>query len=140
MGVLALALSLPAAADANADRRAHLDYILHCSGCHEMNGAGHPAIGIPDFREQVGHYLRLPEGRAYLLQVPGLINAGLADERAAAVTNYVLTQFSGASLPADFQPLSADEARRSRETRPADILTQRHKLYVDLNAMGYALK
>ena len=139
-GVLLITLALCVAADDEVERRARLDYILHCSGCHEMDGAGHPAFGIPDFRDQVGHYLRLPAGRAYLLQVPGLLNAGLSDERAAAVTNYVLSRFSGASLPVEFRIYSAEEAKRFRELRPADILAQRRRLLAQLSALGYEVK
>lgn len=105
-----------------------------------MDGSGHPEYGIPDFREQVGYFLRVPEGRAFLLQVPGLINAGLSDERRASVTNYLLRRYAGASLPADFQSYTAEEARRYLETRPADIAATRRNLHQQLNALGYALK
>ena len=133
-------IASPVATSAEAKRGSELDYVLHCSGCHYMDGSGHPEQGIPDFREQVGFFLRLPVGRAFLLQVPGLINSGLPDERRASVTNYLLRQYAGASLPADFQPYTAEEARRYLQTRPADIAATRRKLYQELNALGYALR
>ena len=116
------------------------DYVLHCSGCHSMDGSGHPEFGVPDFRGQVGYFLQLPEGRAFLMQVPGLMNAGLPDDRRAAVTNYVVTTFAGASLPAAFRPYSAEEAKRYAGERPADIAARRKQLYERLNNMGYAVK
>jgi hypothetical protein len=116
------------------------DYVLYCSGCHSMDGSGHPGFGVPDFRAQVGYFLRLPEGRAYLMQVPGLLSTGLRDERAAAVTNYVIEMFAGESLPREFVPYTAEEAKRYREGRPTDVAARRVQLYQQLNGLGYALK
>jgi hypothetical protein len=140
-GALVLAAAaLTGRADVKVFRGAEYDYVLHCSGCHSMNGSGHPEFGVPDFRDQVGYFLRLPAGRAYLMQIPGLLNAGLPDDRRAAVTNYVVTTFAGASLPPDFQPYTADEAKRFRENKPTDIAAQRRRLYEQLNGLGYAVK
>lgn len=142
--LLLAAAAMPAAADKVADeaaeRRARTDYILHCSGCHDMDGSGHPSKGIPDFRGQVGYFTALPEGRAMLMQIPGLLGAGLSDERAAAVTTWLVRQFAGDSLPPDFQPYTAEEARRYRATRPADITATRNRLYRQIAESGYDIK
>jgi len=135
---LLLWTSTAALADTGAD--VHLDYILKCSGCHSMDGSGHPDFGVPDFRNQIGYFLAVPEGRAFLMQVAGLINSGLSDERAAAVTNYIVERFAGASIPSPFQPYTAEEARRYREHRPADIAERRHALTERITAAGYPLK
>lgn len=136
----ALAAALPAAAEDAGARRARTDYILHCSGCHDMDGSGHPTKGIPDFRDQVGYFTAIPEGRALLMQIPGLLSSGLPDDRAAAVTTWLVRQFDGASLPPDFQPYTAAEARRYRETRPADITATRNRLYKQIAEAGYPVK
>lgn len=136
----ALAAALPAAADDAGARRARTDYILHCSGCHDMDGSGHPTKGIPDFRNQVGYFTAIPEGRALLMQIPGLLSSGLPDDRAAAVTTWLVRQFAGASLPADFRPYTAEEARRYRESRPADITGTRNRLYRQIAEAGYPVK
>ena len=118
------------AADTPAtDVRARNDYILHCSGCHLPDGTGNPGKGIPRFSQQVGYFLRIPEGREFLMQVPGLLSARLSDERAAAVMNYVIARYAAESLPVDFVPYTAEEAKRLRETRPANIMTKRHAVY-----------
>lgn len=119
-----------------AERRAAIDYMQHCSGCHGMDGAGSPDHGIPDFRGQIGYFPRLPEGRAFLMQVPGLLNSGLSHERRAAVTTWLVQRFAGASLAPGFLPYTADEARHYRETRPADVSAARRKLYEELLAAG----
>lgn len=123
-----------------ADKRARIDYTLHCSGCHGMDGLGKPTAGIPVFTDQVGHFLRMPEGRAFLMQVPGLLGARLPDERAAAVTTWMVRAFAGPSLPPDFVPYTAEEAKRYRESRPADVIGRRNALYRQLLEHGYAIQ
>ena len=141
--VLALCLASLAgyavAGDKNA-AKARIDYMLHCSGCHGMDGLGKPEKGIPRFADQVGHFLRVPEGRAFVMQVPGLLGVRLPDERAAAVTNWMIREFAGASLPTDFTPYSADEARRHRESRPADIIGRRDEIYRNLLQQGFVIQ
>jgi mono/diheme cytochrome c family protein len=138
--ILALLATAPVRAEDVAEKRARLDYILHCSGCHGMDGSGHPGKGIPAFPDQVGYFAALPEGRAMLMQVPGLLNSGLNDERAAAVTTWLVRQFAGKSLPADFTPYTVEEARRYRASRPADINGVRNRLYRQIVESGYVLK
>jgi mono/diheme cytochrome c family protein len=135
----ALAVS-PAAAEDGSEARARVDYLLHCSGCHMQDGAGKPARGIPRLKDQVGYFLLLPEGREFLMQVPGLLSSGMSDARAAAVTNYMIRRFAGPSLPADFAPYSAEEARQLRLARPADITAKRQQLYIRLVQMGHPVE
>lgn len=75
-----------------------------------------------------------------LMQIPGLLSSGLSDERAAAVTTWLVRQFAGPSLPADFQPYTAEEAKRYREIRPADITATRNRLYKQIADAGYPVK
>ena len=124
---------------AAGERGAYRDYVLKCSGCHNMDGSGHPEKGIPDFRGQIGYFVLLPQGRAFLMQVAGLMNSGLPDERAAAVTTYIVETFAGPSLPPDFQPYTAKEAKRYRESRPADIMYRRKALYRQITAAGFPI-
>jgi mono/diheme cytochrome c family protein len=109
-----ISLSFPAAAHA-APGLATL-YTWHCSGCHGADGRGVPAAGIPDLHD-AGAYVVLPEGRAYLAQVPGISQSHLDDATAARILNYVLARFSAASLPADFAPYTAEEIGRLRADR-----------------------
>lgn len=122
------------------DDQGHLDYVLHCSGCHRPHGYGVASGGIPPVTGQVGYFLTLPEGRAFLMQVSGLLNAGLTDERAAGVTNWMIRTFAGASMPRDFVPISAEEARRYRLARPADIGAARSAIVGKLAAAGYPIR
>jgi len=130
----------PSHAAGTFEEQGHLDYVLHCSGCHRPHGYGVASGGIPPVTGQVGYFLALPEGRAFLMQVSGLLNAGLTDERAAGVTNWMIRTFAGASMPRDFVPISAEEARRYRLARPADIAAARSAIVGKLAAAGYPIR
>jgi hypothetical protein len=129
-----------ASAENNASKRGRIDYVLHCSGCHALDGRGIEAKGIPRLRDQIGYYLTLPEGRAFIMQVPGLLSAGLSDQRAAGVMNWVIEYFAGSSMPPNFVPYTLEEARRYRLSKPADIAATRRALAKLLFAEGYPFK
>ena len=107
---------------------AHSDWVLHCVGCHTHRARGAGSGRVPDLADGIGWYLRVPGGRAYLVQVPGVNNTGLDDGRIAAVVNYVVEQFAGPSRPADFVPYTAEEVARYRAARPVDITRTRRQL------------
>jgi len=139
--ILTLCLAtVSASVIAQDDGRARIDYLLHCSGCHGQDGVGNPENGIPNLVDQIGHFQRLPEGREFVVQVPGMLSAGLPDDRAAAVANYMTRRYSGNSLPADFVPYTAEEARKARVSRPADIMAKRYAIYQKLLTMGFVIK
>ena len=68
------------------------DYVLHCSGCHQQNGAGVPNLVPP--LSGLAPFLDTLEGRAYLVRVPGVAQASLDDERLAALLNWVMSAMS----------------------------------------------
>ena len=84
-------------------RRRGEDYLLHCSGCHQADGAGVPGVVPP--LSGLAPFLATPAGRAYLVRVPGVAQAPLDDERLAALLNWVMREMSGA------QPSPAYDAR-----------------------------
>ncbi len=138
--LLLLATLLSARSFAAGAASGRVDYVLHCSGCHAFDGRGLEHKGIPALKDQIGYYLRSEEGRAFLMQVPGLLSAGMSDERAAAVTNYIVLRFAGASLPESFTPYTAAEAKRYRESRPANIPATRRALVAKLLEQGAAMR
>jgi len=114
-------------------------YVLHCAGCHAMDGSGHPAQGVPSMRGTLGRFVRVPEGRAFLVQVPGVNNAGLDDAQIAALTNWTVRQFSADTLPADWRDYTAAEVALARRARPADVTQARAELVARLRRDGVAL-
>jgi len=104
------------------------DYMVNCQGCHLPDGSGNPQRQVPAFPGQLGKFLSVPGGRAYLVQVPGSALSGLSDEALAGVLNWMLTTFSPAELPRNFQPYTALEVKQWRSSVPADIQQVREDL------------
>lgn len=121
-GVLFLVLcAAPAIADPPTD------YMLHCRGCHGPDGGGAPGAA-PSFRGQVAKFLWVPGGREYLIRVPGTAQSELSDARTAALLNWILHEFSGGELPADFVPYSEEEVARHRRPPLTDVVAARRDL------------
>jgi len=133
--LLALCLTLIRAGVAHAEMPMATLYTWHCSGCHGAAGHGVPLAGIPDLAYS-GAYLLVPQGRAYLIQVPGVSQSKLDDATAAAMLNWALARFSAANLPANFKPYSTAEIRRLRANVASDAETQRKVIVASLRKLG----
>ena len=125
-GRTCLVLLLAFAAAVQADTRA--DYLLNCGGCHLSDGSGAPG-GVPSIRDDLGRIITVAEGRGYLVRVPGSSQAQLDDAELAAVINWVLTEFNSATLPDDFEPLTAEEVQEARRDVLMDPLKFRAELW-----------
>lgn len=115
---------------------ARQNYLLHCSGCHLPDGTGSAANDVPTLHDIPGHFTRIPEGRAFLTQVPGIAYSPLSDAEAAEILNWMLYQYSENTLPADFVPFTEAEVKRLRAERPAEIFRLRDTVLVRLRKMG----
>lgn len=109
-----------------------LDYLQHCAGCHMENGAGSERNGVPDMRHSIGHFTRLPKGRAFLVQVAGVAQAPLDDGAVAALLNWMLPEFSKAEIATEFTPYTAQEINQLRATRPGDLSALREQVVSEL--------
>jgi hypothetical protein len=116
---------------ANVWSDAQQDYVLNCMGCHQVDGGGQPPA-IPNLKDRVGYYLTVPQGRAYLVQVPGAANSLLGDRELTGVLNWMVDEFAGVSRPAKFEPFAVEEVAAYRRQRPADIDALRHTLKADI--------
>ena len=123
----AVLLLVASPAVATADYSAKTNYILHCQGCHGGDGIGGVPNEVPPLLNSVGYFLRVPGGRRYLMQVPGISQAPMSDPELAAVLNYMLKRYSAAQLPATFQPYTAEEVSGARRSR-ADVVALRNAL------------
>jgi mono/diheme cytochrome c family protein len=130
MRAAALAALFGFAGGVDADARQ--DYILNCMGCHLVDGAGKPP-SIPRLADRVGYYLTIPQGRAYLAQVPGAANSLLTDAQLAAVLNWVVAEYAGPSMPTSFEPYETGEVGKYRASRPADVDALRHWLHDEIS-------
>ena len=100
------------------------DYVLHCSACHQQDGAGVPGIVPP--LSGLAPFLATPEGRTYLVRVPGVAQAALDDERLASLLNWVMREMSGKSPDPEYDArevnaLRADPLRDALAARKAAL-------------------
>lgn len=114
-------------------------YILNCAGCHQMDGTGSAPHEIPKLTGAVGHFLRLPEGRAFLVQVPGTSNSALSDAQIAVLLNWMLPRFSREEIPPGFVPYTAEEVTRLRNQRLDDVAGTRAAIVKRLATIGYQI-
>jgi hypothetical protein len=125
VGIPLLALVVAFAASASASPR--IDWILNCQGCHLADGTGAPGK-VPNLVGSVGRFVHLPEGRAFLVQVPGVAQSQLDDEALAALLNWMLVTFSRAELPTDFAPYTVEEVARHRSPPLLDVGSRRAEI------------
>jgi hypothetical protein len=118
--------------EANADSSSRTLYALHCMGCHQRHGEGHGTV--PELQGFVGNFLRVPGGREFLVQVPGVAQSGLTDAEIAAVLNWTLLEFSRNELPDDFRPYDPQEVADYRPGRLIDVLPIRAELIDEMRA------
>jgi mono/diheme cytochrome c family protein len=90
-------------------------YAANCAGCHGHSGR---SVGeIPTLVDRIGYFARIPEGRAYLVQVPNVAMSAVRDEDLAEMLNWLLTTYSAAQLPSDFRPYTGVEVTELRKVR-----------------------
>ena len=113
------------------------DYMLYCMGCHGAQATGVPGK-VPPLANALGRFMRTPEGRNYILRVPGAANSALSDAQLAAVLNWLAVTFdanASASTPA---PFTGEEVSRLRHTPLASVLAARSAVVRGLAATGAA--
>jgi mono/diheme cytochrome c family protein len=102
--------------------------MLQCQGCHLPDGSGSPGR-VPDLRGELARLLHAPEGRSYLVQVPGSAQSPLSDAALAEVLNWMVQRFGPAAALRDFEPFSAEEVGRARAAPPLlDVAARRAAL------------
>lgn len=92
---------------------ARADFAFRCKGCHGFAGQGTPGH-VPRLDGFVGLYTQLPDGRDYLMRVPGVARARLDDARLAAVLNWMLETYGAGQVAADFPAFTAEEVGAAR--------------------------
>jgi mono/diheme cytochrome c family protein len=113
------------------------DYMLYCMGCHGAQAQGVPGK-IPPLAHALGHYMRSPAGRDYVLRVPGAASSVLSDAQLAAVLNWVAAQFNAGELAAGVAPFTTEEVTSARHRPLADVLATRREVVRALAADGAA--
>ena len=96
-------------------QRAWQHWTLNCQGCHRADGMDTDETA-PSLAGTVAKFLHAPGGREYLSEVPGVATSALGDADLAEVMNWMLYRFDRPHVPANFQPYTAEEVGRLRQT------------------------
>jgi hypothetical protein len=104
----------------------HVNYMLQCMGCHGPDGSGEPGR-VPAIKSTLVPFAALPEGRRYLVQVPGAAQSTLTDAQLAAVINWIAGNLSAVNS-ARFVPFTEAEVARYRRTPLVEVSATRARL------------
>ncbi len=102
--------------------------MLYCQGCHLSDGAGSLKAEVPKMKDYVGNFLKVLEGREYLVRVPGSANAPIGDEKLANLLNWILLMIAGESVPKGFTPYTGKEVGVLRAKSLTNVVTLRSNL------------
>lgn len=117
---------------------ARASYVLHCAGCHGVDGAGLPAQYVPGL-QRLGDFLRVPGGRGYVIKVPGVMGSGLTDAQVAEVANWMLATIAKDSLPPGHAPYDGAEVARARAEPLLDVAAERRRLQQQAQKQGWVI-
>lgn len=91
-------------------------YILHCGGCHGVQGMVETAT-IPRLKDRVGYLLCTPKGRGYAIRLPNVARLAVSDDESlAALVNFVMFDLAGGSVPPGARRYSVAEVALLRES------------------------
>ena len=110
-----------------------VNYQLQCMGCHLADGSG-AADRVPSVRRTLILFSASPEGRRYLLQVPGVAQSPLSDEETADVLNWMMRTLSDLPLQRHIAPYTAREVGRFRHQPLAQVGAVRARLLKSADA------
>ena len=94
-----------------------VNYQLQCAGCHLGDGTGSKINDTPKMKGFVGNFLKVEGGREFLVRVPGMSQSALNNAQLADLLNWLLREdgMAGKSMPAHYQPYTAEEVARIRK-------------------------
>ncbi|CAD5106887.1 cytochrome c family protein [Zestomonas carbonaria] len=117
------------------------NYQLQCAGCHLDDGEGSRANDTPRMKDFVGHFLKVPGGREFLVRVPGMAQSALNDGQLADLLNWLLREdgMAGKSMPADYRPYTAEEIAAIRHDTMLNLPQERAGLIERMRAQGIVI-
>ncbi|GBQ82592.1 c-type cytochrome [Asaia krungthepensis] len=122
-----LGVAFPGPARAAIQSHTVTNYLTHCGGCHGIEGISGKTF-VPTLRDQVGWFACSPEGRDYLVRVPGISMSLIRDDQELAdVLNFVLFRLGGISTPQGTKPFTAQEVHvlRAKPLQTDDLMALR---------------
>lgn len=104
-------------------------FLQYCAGCHRVDGSGVPP-DVPNLRRDLAQLIKSPEGRDFVLRVPGVTGVPISTMDVAALLNWMVrTYYPDYS---DFSGFTAEEVALGRARPLYDPLTYRQALFPEL--------
>lgn len=110
-------------------------WTLNCMGCHTSDAHGISGK-VPPLAGELGHFVRLADGREFVMRVPGASNSSLTDAELANVLNWLIDTRNADTRPADFRPFTAQEVAARRRPALTDVAKHRAALIESLRKRG----
>ena len=105
----------------------HVNYMLHCMGCHTPDGRGEPGR-VPSVRDTLVPLASKPAGRRFLIQVPGSAQSRLSDSDLADVLNWMVDNLSAVPAKRPVQKFTASEVAAYRHQPLVAVKEERRRL------------
>ena len=96
-------------------------------GCHLADGSGE-AGRVPSLRRSLVLFSATPEGRQYVIRVPGVAQSPLSDAQTAALLNWMARNLSDVALPPGFADYTEAEVKGMRSHPLAQVSVMRARL------------
>ena len=100
-------------------------FLQFCVGCHQYDGSGLPPE-VPSLRDDLSYLVGSPEGRDFMLRVPGVIGAPGDAEQVADLLNWIVETFYRGDL--EVAPFTAADVLSGRERPMKDPVKERLEL------------
>jgi mono/diheme cytochrome c family protein len=113
------------------------DYMLNCMGCHGTEAQGVPSK-VPPLANALSRFMRTPEGRNYVLRVPGAANSVLTDAQLAAVLNWLAITYDSNASANQSAPFTSTEVSLLRHQPLISVLATRSAVVRNLANTGPA--
>lgn len=110
-------------AKAHDDARNRFNWQMNCQGCHGPDGAGNVARDVPRLAA-LETFQRLPEGREFLIRVPGMSRSPLTDAELTNMANWLMEEFATPGVSQDWQPYTVAEVSELRQRPIIDGIVQ----------------
>jgi|GEM_PF-187247 len=104
-------------------------YFLHCAGCHGLKGEGIAGVS-PQIAQTIDFFLLSPEGRKYVIQVPGVAFSSIPDDALAELLNWLILNFG--QTKRNFQKYTTQEVAVARKEPLLDIEEARKRILLTL--------
>ena len=104
-----------------------MNYTLHCMGCHTPDGSA-VADRVPSIKTTLLPFAQVPEGRRFLVQVPGAAQSTLSNAELALLLNWMIETLGSDTAPTSFTRFTEDEVADYRGHALIEVRATRERL------------